>query len=59
MLTPEERDEVAQILETVAKEGLPGPRDLDVALDAIDEIYKAHKRDDDLDAKTNMERWQS
>jgi hypothetical protein len=31
----EQRGEIAVILETVAKDGLPGPRDLDVALDAI------------------------
>lgn len=30
-----DRDEVAKVLERVATEGLPGPRDLDVALDAI------------------------
>lgn len=35
-MTPEQREEVANILETVAKDGLPGPRDLDVALDAIE-----------------------
>ena len=29
------REEVARILEIVARDGLPGPRDLDVALDAI------------------------
>lgn len=29
------RDAVAEILETIARDGLPGPRDLDVALDAI------------------------
>jgi hypothetical protein len=29
------RDEAAEVLETVARDGLPGPRDLDVALDAI------------------------
>jgi hypothetical protein len=31
---------VANILETVAKDGLPGPRDLDVALDAIESAYQ-------------------
>ena len=31
-----ERDEVARILEIVARDGLPEPRDLDVALDAIE-----------------------
>jgi len=30
------RDEAAEVLETVARDGLPGPRDLDVALDAIE-----------------------
>jgi len=30
-----DRDELALILGTVARDGLPGPRDLDVALDAI------------------------
>lgn len=29
------REEAAEVLETVARDGLPGPRDLDVALDAI------------------------
>jgi hypothetical protein len=29
------RNEILEILETIAKDGLPGPRDLDVALDAI------------------------
>lgn len=38
-LTGERRDEIARILETVAKDGLPGPRDLDVALDAIESAY--------------------
>lgn len=33
--TDDEREEVARILEIVAKDGLPHPRDLDVALDAI------------------------
>lgn len=31
-----QRAEVARILEIVARDGLPGPRDLDVALDAIE-----------------------
>lgn len=31
-----EREEIARILEVVARDGLPGPRDLDVALDAIE-----------------------
>ena len=29
------REEAAEVLQTVAREGVPGPRDLDVALDAI------------------------
>lgn len=33
--TEEAREEIARILEAVAKDGLPQPRDLDVALDAI------------------------
>ncbi len=32
----EHREEWARVLEIVASEGLPNPRDLDVALDAID-----------------------
>lgn len=43
--TEEQRDEIARILETVAKDGLPGPRDLDVALDAIEGTLK--QADDD------------
>lgn len=36
MILPENiRDELAEILETVARDGLPGPRDLDVALEAV------------------------
>ena len=35
-MTPDtHRDSIAEILERIAKEGLDGPRDLDVALDAI------------------------
>jgi hypothetical protein len=30
------RDEAAEVLETVARDGFPEPRDLDVALDAIE-----------------------
>ena len=33
------REELARILELVAKDGLDGPRDLDVALDAILTIF--------------------
>jgi len=36
-----DRDELARILEIVAKDGLEGPRDLDVALDAIEAVIKA------------------
>jgi hypothetical protein len=38
-LTGDRRDEVARILEIVAKDGLHHPRDLDVALDAIESAY--------------------
>lgn len=31
----ETREELSNILERVAREGLPDPRDLDVALDAV------------------------
>lgn len=34
-ITDEQRDEVARIIEQVAKEGLPHPRNLDAAIDAI------------------------
>lgn len=46
----ETRDEIARVLEIVAKDGLPGPRDLDVALDAIQTAIDANatKRTDDL-----------
>lgn len=50
MLTGSVRDEVARILEIVAKDGLPGPRDLDVALDAIGcAIDKPDTEDDHAD----------
>lgn len=35
--TPEEREEIAEILKRIAEDGLPGPRDLDVAIDAIEQ----------------------
>jgi hypothetical protein len=38
-LTGERREEVARILEIAVKEGFPGPRDLDAALDAIEQAY--------------------
>ncbi len=47
------RDAVAEILTRVADEGLPMPRDLDVALDAIFETIlplNTHVRDDQIDA---------
>ena len=34
-MTPEQREEIAEILHVVALDGRPGPRDLDVELDAI------------------------
>lgn len=34
--TEESRDSIAEILETIAHDGLPGSHDLDVALDAIE-----------------------
>lgn len=40
-MTPETREAIASILEAVVRDGLPNPRDLDVALDAIDEYTKA------------------
>lgn len=38
--TEAQRNAIAEVLETVAKDGLPGPRDLDVALDAIEQALK-------------------
>lgn len=35
--TEEQRDEVARILTMIAEDGLPHPRDLDSALDAIEQ----------------------
>lgn len=46
-LTGARRDEVARILEIVAKDGLPGPRDLDAALDAIEQAYLHTDNSDD------------
>jgi hypothetical protein len=34
------REALAEILKTVEAEGLKGPRDLDVALDAIEALFK-------------------
>lgn len=46
-----DRDEVARILEIVAKDGLPNPRDLDVALDAIEQaIEPVPEQPDPLEA---------
>ena len=45
MLTGERRDEIADILATIARDGLPGPRDLDVALDAISSCMKSTYED--------------
>jgi hypothetical protein len=38
--TSERREALAEILKTVEKDGLKGPRDLDVALDAIEDWFK-------------------
>ena len=40
-MTDEERARLAEILEQVGEEGLHHPRDLDAALDAIDDEWKA------------------
>ena len=39
LLQGERRDEVAEILRTIARDGLPNPRDLDIALDAIEQAF--------------------
>lgn len=39
-MTPEQKDEIAAILETVARNGLSIPRDLDWALDAIERVMQ-------------------
>lgn len=39
-LTGDRREAVAKILRMVAADGLPGPRDLDVALDAIESAIR-------------------
>jgi len=46
-LTGARRSEVARILEIVASDGLPGPRDLDAALDAIEQAYLHTDNTDD------------
>ncbi|SNT39974.1 hypothetical protein [Antarctobacter heliothermus] len=38
MWTEEQRDEVARILNLIAEDGLPHPRNLDATLDAIQQI---------------------
>ena len=40
------RDEVARVVEQVAEEGLPHPRNLDAALDVIFEAVKSKHQDD-------------
>lgn len=54
--TEEQREEVARILEMVAKDGLPGPRDLDVALDAIEAGLSTGDASDDDDGRGLIER---
>lgn len=46
-LTGPRREEIARILEIVAKDGLPGPRDLDVALDAIEAAMALGEEEDE------------
>lgn len=46
-ITGSRRDEVARILEIVATDGLPGPRDLDVAIDAIEAALQVPDDDDE------------
>lgn len=41
MFNEHTRSEIARILEVIASEGLSQPRDLDVALDAIEAIIEA------------------
>lgn len=38
-MTEEQRNELARILEMIAADGLPHPRHLDAALDAIEDIF--------------------
>lgn len=45
LFTEQEREDVASILETVAADGLPEPRDLDVALDAIEAALSGPNRE--------------
>lgn len=48
------RDEIARIIEIVAQDGLPHPRDLDVALDAIICLLQTHfdgTVDDEIEAR--------
>ncbi len=39
------RDDIAEILEQIAEEGMPHPRNLDAALDAIEWTIKDHYPD--------------
>ena len=48
-ITGKRRDEVARILEMVANDGLSGPRDVDVAIDAIESAMQWPDDDDDRD----------
>lgn len=43
MMSDNLREEIARILEIVARDGLSNPRDLDVALDAIQAAIEADK----------------
>jgi len=38
------REALAEILKTVEADGLKGPRDLDVALDAIEALFKENSK---------------
>jgi len=42
--TEEEREEIARILEMVAEDGLPHPKNLDAALDAIQSALWEHEK---------------
>ena len=48
-----QRNEIAKVLKVVAEDGLPGPRDLDAALDHIESIMEVTKEEaDDI-----LQRW--
>lgn len=57
------RDEIARILEQVAKEGLDHPRNLDAAIDAIgaalnvEPIHKIIDMNDEVYFVSNNEQW--